>query len=48
MTELRNVSADLDRFRLRIGVASVVVLLCFGVLALRLAYLQVIRHQDLR
>ena len=48
MTELRNVKADLARFRLRIGVASAVVFLCFGVLALRLAYLQVIRHQDLR
>ena len=29
MTELRNVEADLGRFRARVLVASVVVLLCF-------------------
>ena len=29
MTELRNVEADLARFRLRVLVVSVVVLLCF-------------------
>ncbi|WP_332777684.1 penicillin-binding protein 2 [Polaromonas sp.] len=47
MTELRNVEADLSRFRARVLVASVVVLCCFVLLALRLAYLQVIRHDDL-
>ena len=47
MTELRNVEADLSRFRARVLVASVVVLLCFALLAARLVYLQVYRHADL-
>jgi penicillin-binding protein 2 len=47
MTELRNVEADLSRFRTRVLVASLVVLACFLLLALRLAYLQVLRHDDL-
>ncbi|MBU0587981.1 MAG: penicillin-binding protein 2 [Gammaproteobacteria bacterium] len=47
MTELRNVEADLSRFRTRILVASAVVLGCFLLLALRLTYLQVVRHEDL-
>lgn len=46
--ELRNVEADLARFRTRIFVFSVLVLACFAVLLLRLAYLQVWRHADLR
>lgn len=48
MTELRNVQADLARFRTRVFVVSVVVLCCFFLLALRVAYLQVVRHDDLR
>nr|WP_315480520.1 penicillin-binding protein 2 [uncultured Rhodoferax sp.] len=48
MTELRNVQADLARFRTRVFVVSVVVLCCFVLLALRLAYLQIVRHDDLR
>jgi penicillin-binding protein 2 len=48
MTELRNVEADLARFRLRIFVFSLVVVLCFLLLAARLIYLQVWRHEDLR
>jgi len=47
MTELRNVEADLTRFRARILAASLVALTCFLLLALRLAYLQVVRHDDL-
>jgi penicillin-binding protein 2 len=47
MTELRNVEADLSRFRARVLAASLAVLLCFLLLALRLAYLQVYRHDDL-
>ncbi|MDP1968569.1 MAG: penicillin-binding protein 2 [Burkholderiaceae bacterium] len=47
MTELRNVEADLTRFRARVLVASIVVVLCFFVLAVRLVYLQVVRHADL-
>jgi penicillin-binding protein 2 len=47
LTELRNVEADLSRFRARVLVASLVVLLSFAVLASRLVYLQVYRHADL-
>lgn len=47
MTELRNVEADLSRFRARILVASIVVVLAFVLLASRLVYLQVVRHDDL-
>jgi len=47
MTELRNVEADLSRFRVRVFVASLVVLVCFLLLASRLFYLQVVRHTDL-
>ena len=48
MTELRNVEADLARFRLRVFVMSLVVFACFMLLASRLVYLQVFRHEDLR
>ena len=47
MTELRNVEADLSRFRARVLVASLVVLACFALLTARLVYLQVYRHVDL-
>ena len=47
MTELRNVEADLSRFRARILVASIVVVMAFMLLASRLVYLQVVRHDDL-
>ncbi|MEY4345765.1 MAG: hypothetical protein RL032_1597 [Pseudomonadota bacterium] len=48
MTELRNVEMDLSRFRTRVFVVSVVVVFCFLLLAMRLVYLQVWRHDDLR
>ena len=48
MTEIRNVEADLARFRIRVFVVSVFVLCCFALLAARLVYLQVVRHDDLR
>ena len=48
MTEIRNVEADLARFRTRVFAVSVLVLVCFLLLAARLFYLQVIRHDDLR
>ncbi|MEY3446143.1 MAG: hypothetical protein RIR45_898, partial [Pseudomonadota bacterium] len=48
MTELRNVEADLARFRTRIFAVSMVVVVCFTLLASRLAYLQIWRHDDLR
>ncbi|MDD0811246.1 penicillin-binding protein 2 [Curvibacter sp. RS43] len=47
MTELRNVEVDLWRFRTRVVVAGLLVLFCFVLLASRLVYLQVVRHQDL-
>ncbi|HSI53873.1 MAG: penicillin-binding protein 2 [Ramlibacter sp.] len=47
MTVLRDVEADLSRFRVRVFVASMAVLVCFLLLASRLVYLQVVRHTDL-
>ncbi len=47
MTELRNVEAELSRFRARVLVASIAVLVCFLLVASRLAYLQLVRHEDL-
>lgn len=48
MTELRNVEADLHRFRARVLVVSVLVFVCFLVLFFRLVYLQVVRHAELQ
>ena len=48
MTELRNVQADLARFRTRVFVVSMLVLVCFFLLFARLVYLQIFRHDDLR
>ena len=47
MTELRNVEADLSRFRARVLIAGLVVFLAFFLVAARLVYLQVFRHVDL-
>ena len=47
MTEMRNVEADLSRFRLRVLVVSIAVLVAFLLLGARLVYLQVMRHEDL-
>ena len=47
MTELRDVEADLSRFRARVFVAILAVLFSFALLAARLVYLQVYRHSDL-
>ncbi|MDP3827467.1 MAG: penicillin-binding protein 2, partial [Polaromonas sp.] len=47
MTELRNVEADLSRFRARVLVAALVILFAFMLLAARLVFLQVVRHDDL-
>jgi penicillin-binding protein 2 len=47
MTELRNVEADLHRFRARVLAITALVLVCFVVLVLRLLYLQVFRHAEL-
>jgi len=48
MTELRNVEADLQRFRARALAMSLLVLACFLVLVLRLVYLQIVRHAELQ
>ncbi|HYP71654.1 MAG TPA: penicillin-binding protein 2, partial [Variovorax sp.] len=47
MTEIRNVAADLARFRRRVLVIALAVLFAFGLLASRLVFLQVVRHEDL-
>ena len=48
MTELRNVEADLARFRTRIFVVSMAVVVCFSLVLARLVFLQIVRHDDLR
>ena len=47
MTELRNIEADLARFRLRVFFLGLLVVSCFVLLASRLVVLQVMRHDDL-
>jgi penicillin-binding protein 2 len=47
MSLLRNVEYDLQRFRARVMVASLMVLVAFGLLSLRLMYLQLWRYQEL-
>ena len=47
ITELRNVEAELYRFRSRVVFAMVVVMAAFAILAARLVWLQVFRHEDL-
>jgi len=44
MAELRNHERELARFHLRIGVAGVLVLIGFGLLAARFIFLQVVQH----
>jgi penicillin-binding protein 2 len=48
VTELRNVEADLARFRVRVFTATIAVVVCLLLLASRLAWLQIVRHDDLR
>ena len=47
MIELKNIEHELDRFRARLLAAALFVLVCFGLLAARMVYLQVFRHDDL-
>ncbi len=47
MTEIRDLERELRRFRARLLAAALFVLLCFGLLAARLVWLQVVRHDDL-
>ncbi|MFT3858994.1 MAG: penicillin-binding protein 2 [Aquabacterium sp.] len=47
MTELKNLEAELGRFRARLWAAAGFVFFCFCLLVLRLWVLQVVRHDDL-
>ena len=47
LAELRDTRAEIQRFQGRVVVVQWVVLCCFVLLASRLAYLQVVRHEDL-
>ena len=47
MNVLRNVEQEVDRFRGRVLAAAGFVLLAFLLLATRLVYLQVFRHEEL-
>lgn len=47
MNELRDVEADLSRFRARVVIVILAVLFAFALVAARLVYLQVYRHADL-
>lgn len=47
MNELKNVEQEVGRFRLRVVAAGMFVLFAFGLLAARLVYLQVIKHDEL-
>ena len=48
MTELKNVEQELSRFRTRLLAAAAFVLFAFSLLASRLVYLQVYRHEELQ
>jgi penicillin-binding protein 2 len=47
MNEIRDTAAELLRFRRRVVVIGCVVLFGFGLIGARLAYLQVVRHEEL-
>ena len=47
LAELRDTQADIYRFRERVVVIQLVVFVCFMLLLMRLAYLQIVRHEDL-
>ena len=47
LAELRDSQAELQRFRERVAVMQIVVLVCFLLLLARLSYLQIVRHDDL-
>jgi len=47
VTELKDVELELSRFRARLLFAAALVLVCFGLVAARLVYLQVIQHEEL-
>jgi penicillin-binding protein 2 len=45
---VRDTEIELHRFRIRVAVALGLVLVCFALLAARLAWLQIVRHDQLR
>ena len=47
MAEIRDIERELSGFRARLLAAALFVLVCFGLLAARLVFLQVLRHDDL-
>ena len=47
LVELRDTRAEIQRFQSRVLFMQWVVLCCFLLLASRLAYLQLVRHEDL-
>ncbi|MDM5179051.1 penicillin-binding protein 2 [Massilia sp. DJPM01] len=46
MTEITNNDREIHLFRLRVAALIALVLVCFGALAARLVYLQVVKHDD--
>lgn len=46
MTEFKNTERELHFFRLRLSVAGVFVLICFGLLLTRFLWLQIVKHND--
>ena len=48
MSDFHNPDSDLDRFRFRLGIAALLVLLAFGVLIGRFVWLQIIQHDFYR
>jgi penicillin-binding protein 2 len=47
LAELRDSQAELHRFRGRVAIMQIVVLVCFLLLVARLSFLQIVRHDDL-
>ena len=47
IAELRNTEVEILRFRQRVAIVQMVALVCFALLLTRLAYLQIVRHDDL-
>ncbi len=45
MTELRNIDADLARFRTRVIVMALAILFAFGLIVARMVWLQVVQHE---
>ena len=47
LAELRDTEVEISRFQNRVVILQLVVLVCFVLLAARLTYLQIVRHEDL-